>query len=263
MPFTQINKVQLYFEEHGSGEPLLLIHGLGTGSADWTQQLDALAAHYRVIVPCLRGFGKSERHHGEYTIALFAADMIALLDYLQIETAHFCGLSMGGAVAFQAAVNYPDRLRSLIVINSQPSFELNTLRKKLMFFGRSWMARYLGLSVVSAVLLRQNFPGSRHRALRRERRGLYENDPDIYLAAMEALENWTVVPELSAITVPLLVIASEHDYSSPGEKAQLVATVADKRLVTIAGARHAVHIERPEEVNHAILEFLAGLAQRR
>lgn len=259
MPFTNVNGTELYYEQQGSGEPLVLVHGLGTGSADWQFQFKAFAQAYQVIAPCLRGFGRSPRVQGEYSIPLFADDLAALLDQLQIERCHLCGVSMGGAVSFQFAVDHPQRVRSLVAINSQPTFELNTLKKKLLYNSRAWMARWLGLEQVSRVQLKRNFPGPGHAGLRDQLHGRFSNDPAIYLAALRALRDWTVVDRLPVIKAPVLVLASEFDYSTPEEKRQLVAGLPDARVVTVPGGHHAVHIEMPEFVNQAILEFLQSV----
>ncbi|MBT8144036.1 MAG: alpha/beta hydrolase [Gammaproteobacteria bacterium] len=260
MPHLTVNGFNMHYEDRGVGEPLLLIHGLGTGSADWFCQVPALSEHYRVIAPCLRGFGRSERVQGDYSIALFAQDLAALLDELDIDRSHICGLSMGGAVAFQFAVDYGQRLSSLVAINSQPTFELDSWKKKLLFHSRGLMARWLGLDAVARFQLRQNFPGAANADLRQRLSGRFTNDPDIYQAALAALENWSVTDRLNRIAVPTLVIAAEFDYSTPAEKARLVQDIADHRVIEVSGARHAVHLECPDEVNRLLLEFLQGVS---
>ncbi len=252
----------MHYEIRGQGEPLVLVHGLGTGSADWQFQFPALEPHYRVIAPCLRGFGRSERFSGDYSIELFADDLAALLDELGLPDCHLCGVSMGGAVAYQFAVGHPQRLRSLVTINSQPTFELNSPKKLLFYYQRAWLVRLLGLQAVARRQALRNFPGAANAALRRQLEGRFDNDPDIYLAALGSLKHWTVVDSLDSIAAPALVIAAEHDYSTPEEKRRLVRRMPDVRVQVIEGAHHAVHLEMPQAVNKAILDFLGALDTR-
>ena len=108
VPFLTLNGVRIHCEERGAGAPLLMLHGLGGSCDDWRFQVPAFALRYRVVTPCLRGFGKSERPRGGYSIAQHASDAFALLDVLGIERSHVLGHSMGGAVAFEMALERPD-----------------------------------------------------------------------------------------------------------------------------------------------------------
>ncbi len=258
VPKATVNGITLHYEDEGRGDPVLLVHGLGTGSADWACQVPALASRYRVIAPCLRGFGQSERPEGPYSIGLFAEDLDALLDHLGIDRCHVCGISMGGAVSLQFAVDRPERLRSLVLINSQPSFEIDTLRKRMLVLSRTVLTRTLGLNREAAIQLRRNFPGRANRELREKLRGRFRNDIGPYMQSLKAIAGWTVADQVGGIAVPVLFIAAELDYTRPEEKAGYAAMFPDARLVTIAGARHAVHLERPGEVNDLLLEFLAS-----
>lgn len=256
MPRAIVNGIDMHYEQSGQGAPLVLVHGLGTGSSDWAFQMPALAARYRVIAPSLRGFGQSEKPAGPYSIGLYAEDLRALLDHLDVDSCHICGVSMGGAIAFQFAIDYPQRIRSLITINSQPSFELNTVKKRVLITTRVLMARLLGLQRLSRIMARRNFPGRQNRQLRRQLAGRFKNELAPYLAGLDALSGWTVVDQLDRITIPVLFIAAEFDYSSPAEKARYANLLSDARVEVIAGAHHATHLEYPDQINATILSFL-------
>lgn len=255
VPHANVNGIELYYEDRGAGRPLVLVHGLGTSSADWQYQYPALESRYRVIAPDQRGFGRSTRPPGPYSIEGYAADLCALLDYLEIDRAHFCGISMGGAVSFQLAVDDPQRVRSLAIINSQPSFELNTFRKRMMAASRRWMARRLGLEREARIQLYRNFPGAANREARRRLQGRFRNDLAPYLAAIDAVAGWTVVDRLDRITAPVLFLAGEHDFTPPQEKAAFAALMSNARVQAFPGARHAMHLQKPDEVNAALLAF--------
>ena len=113
VPFTEACDHRLYYEEHGEGEPLLMVMGLGADSLAWALQVQPFAERYRTIVFDNRDVGRSEMVDGHYGIADMAADTIALADELELETFHLVGLSMGGAIAQELALAAPERVRSL------------------------------------------------------------------------------------------------------------------------------------------------------
>ncbi|UJF24701.1 alpha/beta hydrolase [Suttonella sp. R2A3] len=105
----------LYYQEHGSGKPILLLHSGGMAGEEWQPQIPALAKRYRVIVPDLPGHGRSLLKDEPLTIAMMGQAVIELCDELGIEQAHVCGSSMGGAVALWLALNYPERIKKLVI----------------------------------------------------------------------------------------------------------------------------------------------------
>lgn len=260
MPRLRVNGIELHYLQQGEGTALVLLHGLGTGSADWDYVMPALSQRFRVIAPCLRGFGASERPPGPYSVPLLADDVLGLLDALAIERCHLCGVSLGGAVALQFAVDHPARLESLIVINSQPSFVIDSWRKRLMFLSRVWMARTLGLERLARVQARRNFPGPEFASLRAELEGRFHNTPEPFMGTLHSLAGWQVVDKVGAVSAPVLFVASELDYTSPAEKARFAALFPDARVEVIAGARHAVHVERADELSDVMLRFLDNVA---
>src|SRR5579862_3087511 len=115
------NHIKLHHEIVGKGPSLVFIHGLGSSTRDWEFQIPEFAKSYQVITFDLRGHGQSDKPDVPYTIPMFAADTAGLLSSLGVERAHLVGISLGGAVAFQFALDYPDLLRTLTIVNSAPS----------------------------------------------------------------------------------------------------------------------------------------------
>jgi 3-oxoadipate enol-lactonase len=257
MSFVQIQGVKLHYQQHGRGEPLLLLHGLGSSSHDWEFQVPDFARHFQVIAPCLRGFGDSDKPPGPYSIRQYADDVLALMDHLGVEHTHVLGFSMGGAIAFQMAVDQPRRLDSLIVVNSQPSFELDHWRKHLMVITRIGMASVLGMERMTRYVAKRLFPYPEQQALRdRMLERHAKNHKASYLAALQALAGWSVKDKLSALTTRTLVIAGEYDYSPLEEKKTFVGLMPNAHLEIIRDSRHGTLFEKPVEVNRAVLEFL-------
>ena len=120
MAFFEHENCSLHYEEYGQGDPLLLIHGLGSSSRDWEYQIPAFAAHYRVIVVDLRGHGRSDKPRERYSIAGFSRDIEALIEHLGLGPVHLLGLSMGGMVGFHLSLDQPRQFRSLCSFNISP-----------------------------------------------------------------------------------------------------------------------------------------------
>jgi len=118
MPKVTANGTTLYYEAHGSGEPVMLVPGLGGLGSYWRPQIPALSQRYRLIVHDHRGTGQSEWAKILYSVDQMAADTLALMNVLGIERAHFVGHSTGGAIGQILAVEAPHRLRTLVLANS-------------------------------------------------------------------------------------------------------------------------------------------------
>jgi pimeloyl-ACP methyl ester carboxylesterase len=123
MPEVQVGDVQLYYEEYGQGTPLVMILGLGQDVATWSFQLAEFAQYFRVVVFDNRDAGKSARCADGYTTVTLAGDTVGLMDSLGIERAHLLGISMGGMIAQQVALRYPERVLSVILASTAASGE--------------------------------------------------------------------------------------------------------------------------------------------
>jgi len=261
MPVARVNGVDLYYELHGAGDPVLLIHGLGSSTRDWELQLPELAKHFLVITFDVRGHGRSAKPKERYSVQQFAADTAALLRQVSPGPAHVVGISMGGMIAFQLAVDAPDLVRSLVIVNSGPAMPVRTLAQRLMILTRVAIVRLQGMRKMGAVLATRLLPKPEHAPLRAafiERWAA--NDPRAYLSALKGLVNWSVMDRLGAIECPVLVLSADQDYTPIAIKQAYAALLKDAELVVIDDARHFLPIERPEPFNAAVLAFLQGRA---
>lgn len=146
MGIFQIGRFRLHYEDLGSGRPIVMIHGFTNYGLSWTPQLAALVhSGYRVIVPDLRGHGASTGATALCTVADFANDLIELLDQLDINSAALCGLSLGGMIGLQLAIEQPDRVAALVVANSRASFP-TPKRSRLSTDGRACLPSRTGLA---------------------------------------------------------------------------------------------------------------------
>ncbi len=258
MPVLKLHQGELYYERAGSGPALLLIHGLGSRSSDWAPQIEAFAANHTVLAPDLRGHGRSPGVRGRFSLPAFADDMTAVLTDAGFADADVVGLSLGGAVAFQLAVSHPERVRSLTIVNSSPSFVAKTWREHLMVLQRLGVIRLMGMQRMGRVLAPRLFPD--HPALQAEFIAQYaQNNKQDYLATLKALVGWSVAGHLPHIVCPTLVVSADQDYTPVAAKQAYVDQMPNARLTVIENAHHAVTAERPEAFNSALSAFLFAL----
>jgi pimeloyl-ACP methyl ester carboxylesterase len=252
MPTLIAHNIKLYYETTGQGQPLIFIHGLGSSTRDWEFQVPAFSSDHQVIVFDLRGHGQSDKPAGPYSIKLFAADLAGLLTGLGISSAHVVGISLGGAVALQFALDYAPAIKTLTVVNSGPSLG-GTLEQ-----AQQEIERRVGLVQQYGMRSMGQAPAPEHAALREafvERWA--ENDPNAYIEATRAMLGWNVADQLGAIHCPTLIIAADQDYTPVALKEAYVKLLPHAELAVIANAHHAVPIERPQEFNTVLARFLA------
>ena len=258
MPRLHVREIDLYYEATGQGQPVLLIHGLGSSTRDWAEQVAFFSKHYQVVVFDLRGHGKSDKPSGPYSIPLFAADTTELITALGIAPAHVVGISLGGMIALQLAVSAPNLVRSLVIVNSGPEFIVRTFKERLQVFQRLLIVRLLGMRKMGEVLSKRLLPKPEQEELRRtfiERWA--ENDVRAYVDAMRAIVGWSVTEHLDSIRCPTLVIAADEDYTPVALKETYVAKMPRAKLVVIHNSRHATPVDQPEQFNQALMAFLS------
>ncbi|HEY46221.1 MAG: 3-oxoadipate enol-lactonase [Anaerolineae bacterium SM23_ 63] len=259
MPKIHVNDIDLYYETAGQGQPVLLIHGLGSSTRDWEYQTPAFSTRYRVVALDVRGHGQSDKPPGPYSIPLFTADTAELIRSLEIGSSHVVGISMGGMIAFQLAIDKPDLVQSLVIVNSGPELIVRSLRDRFNVLQRSLLVRIFGMRKIGEFLGSRLFPKPEQEPLRHmfiERWA--ENDRRAYLEAFQGLLGWSVLDHLHTIMCPTLVVASDEDYTSVSTKEAFLEKLPRAELVVIEDARHAVTAERPEDFNKVVLDFLAN-----
>jgi len=165
MPHIALHDISLYYESVGQGQPLVFIHGLGSSTRDWERQVSTFAKQYQVITFDLRGHGQSDKPAGPYTIPMFAADTANLLRALGVTSAHVVGLSLGGAVAFQLALDEPTLLKTLTIVNSAPTMGDQQAAKQEID-RRVGIVQQMGMRAMGATLSKNLFPKDEHAAER-------------------------------------------------------------------------------------------------
>jgi len=178
---------------------------------------------------------------------------------LDIVPAHVVGLSMGGMIAFELALQQPGLVRSLVIANSAPEFVLRTWRQRLLWFERRLIVRLFGMRKIGELLGARLLPKPEQQVLRQAFVARWaENDKRAYTASMRALEGWCVAGRLHDIGCPVLVIAADQDYTPIAVKQAYVSQMPQAELVVVEDSRHLTPVERPEAFNTALWAFLTA-----
>ncbi len=255
-------KLELAYEESGSGPPLLFIHGWPHNRTLWSAQLSGLSTHARCIAPDLRGFGGSTVS-GPYSVEQYADDLVALLDSLGIDRAVVCGLSMGGYVAMDLLRHHPDRVRALILTSTRATADTPEAREKrmrLIAFVREQGVEALAARQLKAMVGETTFT-SRPEPLEELRRLMAEAPLEGVVGGLQAMaDRPDSTALLAAVRTPTLVVGGAEDtFTPPAELGTLAATIPNARLELIATAGHVCAFERPAAFNHVVAEFLERL----
>lgn len=243
-----------------AGPRVVLLHGLGSSSADWPEQQAVLQARHRVVAVDLPGHGGSPLPPGRLTIEGMARDVAALLAPMGEEPAHVVGLSLGACVALRLALQSPARVHTLTLVNPfarvQPSGpgDLARLALRLLLLGTAPM------ETVAAHVARRLFPWPEQRELYDSAVASLAATPRrAYLAAMRALARFDARGQVAAIRQPTLIVAGDRDTMVPlAAKSALAGAIPGARLLVIPASGHATPHDQPAAFNRALLEFLAG-----
>jgi 3-oxoadipate enol-lactonase/4-carboxymuconolactone decarboxylase len=258
--FLQVGDTPFHVQIDGpaGAEALLLLHSLGTDGRIWDGPAEALRAGYCVIRPDLRGHGLSGVTPGPYSIEGLARDMLALLDALGIGRAHVAGVSIGGMVAQAMAALAPDRVRSLVLVDTALAIPPADL-----WHGRAATARAEGMApLVEQVVARWVTPAALPSpAAHGLRAMLRRTDPEGYAGAAEAIAAADLSAATRGLRQPTLVLVGDGDAATPLSSAKALRdAIPAARLEVIADAAHIPTVERPAEVTAAMRRFLAEQA---
>jgi len=258
MPYIQVDGLRMHYLARGVGPAVVLLHGLGSCAEDWfLLQAPALSQRYRVLMPDQRGHGRSDKPPGPYAVPQMADDVAGFLDATGTGSAHVVGLSLGGAVAQVLAVWHPERVRSLVLVNTfaylRPEgwteWRLTLTRFGTLLVNPAFHARL----VVEELFPRPGQAGLRRVAFQR----LCANDPAAYRAAMMAAARYDGRRDLGRIRAPTLVVAGLEDTVVPlRAKEELASGIPGARLITIPRSGHATPTDQPVMFNRTLLDFL-------
>jgi 3-oxoadipate enol-lactonase len=264
MPFVQNQGAKIYWDEQGQGAPILLIMGLGWPSYLWHRTRPVLASRFRTIALDNRGVGQSDVPPGPYSIPLMASDTAAVLDAASADRAHIFGLSMGGMIAQEFALQYPNRVESLLLGCTAPGGTHAVVAEPAatqLLFARNLSPEELS-KAINPFIYDSDTPQERIEAdfvLRKQ----WFARPEGYMAQLQAILAWESYNRLPQITTPTLVIHGESDRLVPPANGKIIAErIPGAKLVMIPHASHILSTDQPDAVHHAVLGFLDAQADR-
>ena len=257
MPLARLNGINISYQVEGQGEPLVMIMGFTAGRIGWMPQIRFFKMYYRVITFDNRGAGKSDKSPGPYSTRMMADDTVKLMDLLGIEKAHIMGLSMGGMIAQELAINYPQRVIKLVLASTyarqdetsgdtpeQAKFLQLTPGKKVgamvgLAFNKPLYRFVIGL----LARIQTRFTGASGRV------GI--------AGQSEACLKHDTLERLSSITAPTLVIVGTGDRVIKPVSSEVIAgKITNAKLVKVEGGSHYFSFEMKNVFNREVLNFL-------
>ncbi len=261
MPKQRVGDIDIYYEVHGDGPAtLVMIRGLGSNLTAWYEQTPEFQRHFRTVVFDNRGAGRTDKPDTPYSIAQMAADTLGLIDALGIRRTALLGISMGGMIAQEFVLHYPERLSCLIlgctnsggsaIVQADPAIvsavvagvnatpEQQKLQLKAVF--------------TDDTIERRHDVVAKHQEMRAQ----FPIPPASLARQVQAIQKFDASARLASIKVPTMVIAGRDDRLVPAENSRLMARhIPGAKLVELAGG-HLFFVEHPAEFNRAVVDFV-------
>ena len=264
MPTVNVNDINIYYESHGEGFPLVFAYGLGGSTVEWEPQIPVFSQRYRFIVWDPRGHGRSDSppSAAEYTQEIYAEDLKGLLDHLDIQEAYVGGLSMGGGIATRFTMLYPERVAALLITDSASASGRETPQEtRRMREDIIRLAETEGMQAVAEYSMKNNPNISRTAASGKDQENLILQmylslNPVGYAHSTRMILNAVFDSSLlQRIDRPTLVLAGEEDPALPACRF-IHGQIQGSQLVVIPNAGHLSNLDQPEAFNQAVMEFL-------
>jgi 3-oxoadipate enol-lactonase len=263
MSKASVNGIEMAYDDTGgSGTALVLLHGFPFDRSMWRGQAEAVGEEFRVVAPDLRGLGETPVGD-EVSIEGMAEDVSALLDELGLGRVVLGGLSMGGYVAFEFFRKFTERVRALVLADTRPQADTEEGRRTREETAQRALKEGMA-PIVESMLPKLLSAETRERGgevLERARALMLGTSPEGAAAALRAMAARRDQTDLlPSINVPTLIIVGGEDTVTPPADAEAMhAKIEGSRLVVVEGAGHLSNVERPEQFNRALVEFLRGL----
>ena len=267
MPVVKLENLELYYEIIGQGDPLVMIRGLGSNVDHWYEQAPVLSKKYQLLVFDNRGIARSSNPGGPFSTGDMAADTTALMEAVGIKNAHVLGFSMGGMVAQEMALNYPEKVNGLILvatdcgvtqrIKARP--EVSRLFSEMVSQGTAEAK----LAAAACLYAKQTFESKMDVIERYNEVSMrFPASTDMMARQWEAVTQHDACSRLQNISSPTLTLTGSEDVLIPPENAKIMADmIPDARTKTITDGGHLVPIEQPQQFNTAVIDFLDGLSK--
>ncbi|WXG39580.1 MAG: alpha/beta hydrolase [Candidatus Freyarchaeum deiterrae] len=263
MPKIRIGDIKMYYEIHGKGYPLVMIMGL-TANKDWWAQevIEQFSKHFKTLIFDNRGAGRTDAPKSDYSIKMFADDTIGLMDSLEIDEAHILGVSMGGMIAQELVLNYPDRVKKLVLCSTTPggTNSIPTPQETIAVLMErgdrtdEQMARRL-----VNILFPKDYVTNNPEVIEREVNHLLiaPITEDAYMRQLKACMEFDTYDRLPKINRPTLVMAGKEDVLLPYQNDEIIAKRIPKaKLILYDDVGHGMTTQVAEDFAQKVIEFL-------
>ncbi|HEV8430831.1 MAG TPA: alpha/beta fold hydrolase [Pyrinomonadaceae bacterium] len=260
MAQVQIDNIKMAYTDTGAGRPVVLIHGYPFNRSLWNEQIAALSSSCRVIAPDLRGFGESDSSDGVATMSRMAEDIALLLDHLGVARVTLGSLSMGGYVTFAFYKQFASRVRALILADTRAQADTEEAKQTRAQQAEKALAEGMAgiADMMLPKLLTPETVTKRPEIVKRVRDMMLKTKPEGAAGALRGMaqrEDQTSL--MSKITVPTMILVGAEDAITPvADSEKMHEGIAGSRLVVLENAGHVSNLERTEQFNEALLDFL-------
>jgi pimeloyl-ACP methyl ester carboxylesterase len=260
LPTVISNGIRIHYEEQGSGDPLILIMGLGAPGSRWTDHAAAYEKRFQCLLVDNRGAGESDKPGGPYTTKMMADDTAGLMQALGIERARIAGISMGSAIAQELALSYPQKVRSLVLVSSWSRCDRYTqtvfehFKKMRVLASPADFTQLLQLWIASAHYYEEHF----HEMVRDQTEAQEDYMPvDAFQAQSDACRMHNTFERLNMITAPTLLTVGDVDIFTPLRlTVEMHERMPSSEMVVFNGLGHIHHWEDLERFNDVTTKFL-------
>ena len=269
MPIIKCNDIDINYIKKGGGEPLVLIQGTNTKLEAWNFQIKFFMENMTVIAFDNRGAGKSSRPNYPYTMEMYVEDTNSLLEALQIqEKIHLCGYSLGGMIALNFALKYPEKIKTLLLIATEPYTDPLQIKQTIEFYYQfDKMSFDEKMNTVIRLIYTRDFKKkikknqNLYNQLKKDMNILiYTEDPpqlNDYINQYRALENYDIRDSLHKIFHPTLIVVGDKDKNTPPEGSVFMnERIPNSKLIILENLKHGFLIEKPENLNEIMWSFL-------
>ncbi|MDM8001155.1 MAG: alpha/beta hydrolase [Dehalococcoidia bacterium] len=269
MPQASVNGVVLFYKTYGKGEAIVMIPGLGAGHTSWFRQIPVFKKRFRVVTFDPRGIGRSERLQKGYAFRVLADDVIGLMDHLSIQKAHVLGQSLGGLVAQEVAIDYPERVLKLMLVSSAiAGGDVNPTNPELMealgYDGGATQVNFCKLDTRKTMhaVIGMSFDRLLYRKAMQflSRFFVKEEMFDGLSDQLKAIAGHNTIDRVHQIKAQTLVITGAKDrIVSPDGSRALAARIPNAKLVMVEGGSHGFNVEMAARFNREVLGFLGAV----
>ncbi|MFW9882281.1 MAG: alpha/beta fold hydrolase [Candidatus Thorarchaeota archaeon] len=265
MPNTQVNDINIYYEIHGEGFPVIMIMGLSGDVNWWTSEIiKPTSQNFKTIIFDNRGAGRTDKPKIEYSIKMFADDTIGLMDALNIERAHIDGASMGGMIAQEIAINYPERVEKLVLCcthcgGSKQILPSNEILQRMADPRERTPEEYV--DEIVPLIFTEDFIKDNPKFVDSYRQKMLMTPIpfDSYQRQVRAIMSYSSAMKLKKIMAPTIIFHGTEDVVVPPGNAEILAKrIPNAKVVMLDDAGHILFQPNPERVVNTTIEFLLG-----